>query len=505
MASNFDPSAYGFQDAGDGRLFVPFSGTNYAKNVEGDSEGGNPNAGKYYLTQRTRTGTGEYEDQRQYYDNPDIYMEAVNKQNGGVPDISNIQYTGAGTNNPSYFSYDTGSMTPEQRAQTFGEFGGNKGYFIDPSRLRYFESGPNPSVWMSGLRDIVKTLGPAVLGANYVPGLGVEAGGAGAGASAGAGEAVGAGATENAAQGLQLTGSAPAQGMGGGAGLTAAGTGGGTGLQLTPATQSALNTGMSSALPNILGGSGAAPVQNVAQGLQLSPQTQQTLGTSPSPTGAPTTPTPGGTPPPNTGGQSFVDSIIEQLKKNAIPLSLAGLSAAQGARQRDVPNQEQQQAGGQAANQLGVDYINAARAGNLMPWQQSGLDQNIQNAKNQINQYFASIGQFDSTARMQALAQIDQQAQVMKGQLLQQTLSSGLQAIGVAQGPFNTIANHQLMQDRQLQEAMGNFARSVGGMFGQQAGKPTAAQPAPAGGGSLNTNPQPYITEQTPQNIQGNP
>lgn len=529
MANEFDPAAYGFQNVGDGRLFIPFDATGAVKKEnnfirDGGETVANPNAGKYALsTPGAETGNTNV----QYFDNTsdlfNAYNQADRSGNGvkGVPDLSNIIYKEAGTNNPSNFAYNYKDMTPEQLSQVAGNYNGQNGYFIDPGRLGYIEQHPGPTSWTS-FRD-----GPLPIVASLLGGI-LAAPEAGAGGAA-------AGAGGNAAQGLQLTGSTEAAGMGGGTGLTAAGTAGGTGLQLTPATQAALNTSMSTALPNILGtpavsaspttvptnaGAEQGATQNAGQGLQLSPNTQNALGTSP--TGlpssgggitapsAPSTPGAPGATPAGGSGTDFVSSIMDQLKKNAIPLGLAGLAASAGSKQSQMPNQSQIQAGGQAANAVGTEFLDAARTGSLLPWQQAGLDQNAQNAKNQINNYFASIGQFDSTARMQALQQVDQQTQVLRGQLLQQTLSSGLQAIGAAQGPLQSVANFQLAQDKQLQDALGGFARSVGSLFGSQAG--TAAKPAttgtatatpPATGAAPNTPQQPFIQEQTPQNVMG--
>src|SRR5439155_5776076 len=127
-----------------------------------------------------------------------------------------------------------------------------------------------------------------------------------------------------------------------------------------------------------------------------------------------------------------------------------------------IPNQEQLQALGAEGAGVAKQLIGQYQSGQLQPGQQASLDQLTQQTKNQIRQYFASIHQSDSTAAMQAEAQVDQQATIMKQQMLDQALQQGLQAIGVAQGPLNTIANYTLKQDAALRQAFGTFAGALG-------------------------------------------
>jgi hypothetical protein len=75
---------------------------------------------------------------------------------------------------------------------------------------------------------------------------------------------------------------------------------------------------------------------------------------------------------------------------------------------------------------------------------------------------------------------VDQQAFGMRQQMLDNMLTQGLNAIGIAAGPLQTIAQYQLGQDQALRQAYGNFAQGVGNLFGRQAGTPAPApQPRP--------------------------
>lgn len=158
-----DLQSLGFQLTPDGKLFVPFTSTGYMNNREGPESGDNPNAGKYFTTDRVRVGNGEYEDQRQYYDTLDQYMSAVNNDPGfnQTPDLSNIRNEFAGTNQPSYFNYSPGLNGAT--GASFGDFGGTKGYFLDPQGLGSMESSPG-SAWNDFRNGPLPLLLPAIGG-----------------------------------------------------------------------------------------------------------------------------------------------------------------------------------------------------------------------------------------------------------------------------------------------------------------------------------------------------
>lgn len=282
------------------------------------------------------------------------------------------------------------------------------------------------------------------------------------------------------------------------------------------ATGSFINPGIDGAIENIgSGASSALGIPNAATGAAPTPGAPVTPPASPTAPGGTPGGVPGVTPPggaaapggpptapgggtPAAAGGDFMKSITDQLKKNALSLGITGLLAAKGAGGTGQPLQVggQLQAGASAAQgasqaplELAQQFITAAQQGQLTPYQQSQLDQFVQQAKNQVRNYFASIGQYDSTSRIQAEQQIDQQALGYKQQLIQDTLNSGLaslqsglSAIGASQGPLNTLAQYQIGQDRNLQQAMGNFAQAVGSILGTGAGKPTVQI-----GGTTNT------------------
>ena len=221
------------------------------------------------------------------------------------------------------------------------------------------------------------------------------------------------------------------------------------------------------------GGGGGQWPGTTGPGGGLSPNATQAItappGNAPLAAGASSAALPAG----QGGGGDFVSGILDQFKKNALSLGLMGLSLAgvgsQQNKQPEAVGKLEQNAN--VSSDLARQYLAAAQAGQLTGPQQASLDQYKQQAKNQIRQYFSSIGQFDSTSRIQAEAQIDQTAVAMQQQLVQQTLQNGLSLMGAANTPLGQVAQYQMGQDQALVNAMGSFAQGIGSLFGQQAGQ----------------------------------
>lgn len=259
------------------------------------------------------------------------------------------------------------------------------------------------------------------------------------------------------------------------------------GVYLPFASASGISAGMEGlnfSAPAGTGGTGpAAP-----GGLRVGPEAAGQMGvtsTSPAVSGVPATAATGGGATATTGaaaGGGIVENILNQMKNNAVALGIMGASLMAANKDRPMPNQEQLQSLSGEARSTAENLLKQYNAGTLSASQQAGLDQLTRQTKNQLTQYFSSIGQADSTAHMQALAQVDQQGLAMRQQMLDNMLQQGLAAVGVATGPLNTIAQYQMGQDNALRQAFGNFAQAVGTVFGRSAGTPTgtAVQPRQA-------------------------
>ncbi len=197
---------------------------------------------------------------------------------------------------------------------------------------------------------------------------------------------------------------------------------------------------------------------------------------------APAAPSVPGTAPQGATGIPFVDDLIRQMRANplqALGLGMTAASLAGGAGSQKTPP-----AVGQL-NQLGTDaqataqrLIQQHASGQLSGPQQASLDQTVQNTKNQIRQYFANIGMSDSTAARQAEAAVEREALAMKQEFLNQSLTQGLNALGIATGPLSQAAQFTLGQDKNLQQAFGQFGQAIGNLFGRNA---ATTQTKPAG------------------------
>ena len=274
----------------------------------------------------------------------------------------------------------------------------------------------------------------------------------------------------------------------GGAGYSAAPfgseTAGATLHTLTDPAAAAAGMGLP---PMGTGGLGFDPSQlptprGVGGGASTTPGTPGAAPATGAPGSAPTVPTtPAGTAQGPTGF-SFVDDLIKQMRQN--PLQALGLGMTAASLAGGVGSQKTPQAVGQL-NQLGTDaqataqrLIQQHASGQLSGPQQASLDQTVQNTKNQVRQYFANIGMSDSTAARQAEAAIEREALAMKQEFLNQSLTQGLNALGIASGPLSQAAQYQLGQDKNLQQAFGQFGQAIGNLFGRNA---ATTQPKPAG------------------------
>jgi hypothetical protein len=127
------------------------------------------------------------------------------------------------------------------------------------------------------------------------------------------------------------------------------------------------------------------------------------------------------------------------------------LTPAQIAQQNNLISQGNTVAG-QAQSEItgGTAAITQANAGALPAWQQAQIDQQVAAQKAQIAQ---SLGpNVDSSTLAQYYAQIDQKADITKGQLIQQNLASGEQELGAGvtteqQGQAQISAGYKVATD----------------------------------------------------------
>lgn len=384
---------------------------------------------------------------------------------------------------------------PETQREEVGEFnvtptltqmtGGtrpSKDSFLDKYGLALFTGALTGGAMAAGAGGGSAAAGGAAAGSEAALGSGISP-------SAGAGATMGTGGYEALGLGSGITPGVASEGIGAGAAGSgiAPGVQGGLGAlgayNFSPASMQAINGGYS---PQITSAQASgAGTTSAGQGLRV-PEATSAGGAGAAPGGGGT-----GTAAGAGGQQSFTDQLIQQMRQNALSLGLmgAGTALTLSAGQKEMPNQQQMQGLGTEAAATAQQLMQQYRSGALSPGQQAGLDQLIQNTKNQLRQYFASTGQADSTAAAQAMAQVDQQGMMMKQQMLDSALQQGLSAIGVAQGPLNTIAQYQLGQDNALRQAFGNFAMGAGMMAGRSAGTQPPQAPRPTQTQTQTPNP----------------
>ncbi len=141
-----------------------------------------------------------------------------------------------------------------------------------------------------------------------------------------------------------------------------------------------------------------------------------------------------------------------------------GLNAAsQIAGNKSLGNMQQKVASATGALQPAqTALLDQYNSGKLNASDAQGIQQWVTTSKAQIRQQYASAGMGNSTQAQQAEAAIDQQAQAMTAQALNNYLNEAMGVTGAMTGPYGTLASQQIQQDAALQAAAGNVFKSIG-------------------------------------------
>jgi hypothetical protein len=116
-----------------------------------------------------------------------------------------------------------------------------------------------------------------------------------------------------------------------------------------------------------------------------------------------------------------------------------------------------------AMEKAGQEDIASARAGNLTPAQQAGIDKFKSDQMSAVKQYMANSGQgMDSTSFLQLKANVDQQALAMSQGFLDQLMSQGLNELGLADSAEAQLINIRLQREQETSAAFGNFMMTFG-------------------------------------------
>ena len=178
--------------------------------------------------------------------------------------------------------------------------------------------------------------------------------------------------------------------------------------------------------------------------------------------------TPGGASPLTTtpsAPPSYLDKALGAISGNPIGAASVGLGAASlGEQLHALSAQKQLQSAAAPAQALENQLMQQYQAGTLNPAQQAQVAQWAVQQKAQTQAYYAKAGLSNSSMEQDAMAQIDQQAQMMRQQILDSMLTSGVQAAGVANPLLIAGVNAGIQQDQAAMTNMQNFLNQLAKM-----------------------------------------
>lgn len=193
---------------------------------------------------------------------------------------------------------------------------------------------------------------------------------------------------------------------------------------------------------------------------------------------------------PSNGTPSLVDRAMDALGSGASkvgngivsnPLQAAslGLTALSAKRQAGATGTAQSQLNAVAApaSATSAQLLSQFQSGQISGADAYQISQYATTQKAQVDSYYAKAGLTNSSMHQQALQKIDQQAEAMRQQAVQNLLKDGLSAAGVANPVLTAGVNAGVQEDKNAQLAMSNFINALAKM------NTGSASPAPAGGG----------------------
>ena len=136
-----------------------------------------------------------------------------------------------------------------------------------------------------------------------------------------------------------------------------------------------------------------------------------------------------------------------------------------------------------SANQtgnVGSKLLAGFQSGQLSGADQQAIAQYGQQQTAAVNDYYAKAGLSNSSMHTQALQQVQQQAETMRQQALQNMLSQGLSATGTTNSALTAAANAGLAQSKDTSAAMQDFMKALSQMNAQPGATPTVT-PTPGG------------------------
>lgn len=191
----------------------------------------------------------------------------------------------------------------------------------------------------------------------------------------------------------------------------------------------------------------ASPGQASGQGSQLGP----------------TTPTA-----PATDQTSLMSKIqgylnpIGSAAKGALPYASLGLNAYNLKNSLDATKALQGSA--QQTGNVGSQLLSNYQSGQLSGADQQAIVQYQQQQTAAVNDYYAKAGLSNSSMHTQALQQVQQQAETMRQQALNNMLTQGLSATGTTNQALTAAAQAGLASSKDTSQAMGDFMTALSKM-----------------------------------------
>lgn len=258
----------------------------------------------------------------------------------------------------------------------------------------------------------------------------------------------------------------PAAGVGSGAGAAApSAVSGGAAAIAAPSSVSGSASGLDTALgssfaPDIAGGAGSAEAGSSLTGAGSSLANAGAGGTA---SVAPSTA--GGTT--NTFDTLLNDPTWKNFGKFAganKDLITGGIGLAGNALAGNQTSPEESALRHQA--KLLTGQANSFMRGELTPGMQAGLRGATESAKAALRSMFAQRGMSGSSSEVEALASVDQTAQVKGAEIAQSLIQQGVQESGLASQLWQTLLAESMRKDEQLGSAIGGFASALAGGSG---------------------------------------
>ena len=162
---------------------------------------------------------------------------------------------------------------------------------------------------------------------------------------------------------------------------------------------------------------------------------------------------------------SYLDKALSAISGNPIGAASVGLGAASlGEQLHALSAQKQLQSAAAPAQALENSLMQQYQAGTLNPAQQAQVAQWSDQQKAQTQAYYAKAGLSNSSMEQDAMAQIDSKAQMMRQQILDSMLTSGVQAAGVANPLLTAGVTAGINQDQAAMTSMQNFLNQLAKM-----------------------------------------